>query len=437
MPDAIGEKRGVNILNSLASVLFFLVGLHLPKAFTLLYLALLVCAIQVRQSKPQAKAALPAYWRWSFLGLSLFSIVYLGIMLYWGFASPQGSGLLDCISALVLPAACFWIGLRLPVLGRGAATKFLLAYALGALLYVIAALVVARHPWWALDQIFQLVIPTPWGLPKVVNVRSIEQNGILALAMLPAALFLAFKPGVPGRLGALAIGGAALLGLHAVLSFNGRLGFLALLLALLPLLAVAWHQRLHRPKALTAAGLGGIVLIGSLIARHPSIQRSLAGGYCDERFGMYAGFLKHLGQGLLGGHQIVVASLLCDGKTAFGFGGGTPGYLTMLHSVVLDIYNDAGFLPVILLLSALLPALASIVRGFWRLSARGTWDWQWSVLWSLFVVLVTQWLFQPLLYGDGLLYYLSFLVLGLLAAELALVCSKGNAEPLPQTTLSA
>ena len=140
MPDAIGENRGVNILNSLASVLFFLIGLHLPKAFTLLYVALLVCAIQVSQSKPLTKAALPAYWRWSFLGLSLFSIVYLGIMLYWGFASPHGSGLLDCISALVLPAACFWIGLRLTVLGRATTTKLLLAYGLGALLYVVAAL---------------------------------------------------------------------------------------------------------------------------------------------------------------------------------------------------------------------------------------------------------------------------------------------------------
>ena len=109
----------------------------------------------------------------------------------------------------------------------------------------------------------------------------------------------------------------------------------------------------------------------------------------------------------------------------------------MVHAVVLDIYNDAGFLPVVLLLSALLPALASIVRGFWSLSARGTCDWQWSVRWSWFVVLLTQWLFQPLLYGDGLLYYLSFLVLGLLAAEFALVCSKGNADPQPQSTLSA
>ena len=437
MPDAIGEKRGVNILNSLASVLFFLIGLHLPKAFTLLYVALLVCAIQVRQSKPPTQAVLPAYWRWSFLGLSLFSIVYLGIMLYWGFASPQGSGLLDCISALVLPAACFWIGLRLPVLGRATTTKLLLAYGLGALLYVVAALFVARHPWWALDQIFPGEISTPWGVPQVVNVRSMEQNGILALTLLPSALLLAVKPAVPARAGAVVIGGASLLGLHAVLSLNGRLGFLALALALLPLFPVAWQSRQHWPKSLTAAGLGGIVLIGAVIGRLPSVQRLLAGGFCDERFGVYSGFLQQLGQGLLGGHRIAFSTFLCDGTSPYGFGGGVGRPLTMVHAVVLDIYNDAGFLPVVFLLSALLPALASIVRGFWSLSARGMWDWQWSVRWSWFVVLVTQWLFQPLLYGDGLLYYLSFLVLGLLAAEFALVCSKGNVEPLPQSTLSA
>jgi len=421
----------------LAAVLFFLVGLHLPKAFTLLYVALLVCAIQVRQSKPLINAALPAYWRWSFLGLSLFSIVYLGIMLYWGFASPVGSGLLDCISALVLPAGCFWVGLRLPLLGRATTTKLLLAYGLGSLLYVLAALFVARHPWWALDQIFPAEIITPWGVPKVVNVRSIEQNGILALALLPSALLLAVKPAVPARAGSFVIGGAGLLGLHAVLSLNGRLGFLALVLALVPLLAVALHTRQSWSRSLVAATVGGTVLMVTLMGRNPAFQGSLAGNFCDERFGIYPGFLQHLGKGLMGGHQIAVSSFRCDGKTPFAFGDGAPGSLTMVHNVVLDIYNDAGFLPVLFLLIALVPALLAILRGFWSLSIRGMWDWQWSVRWSWFVVLLTQWLFQPLLYGDGLLYYLSFLVLGLLAAEFALVYRKGNSERLPQSTLSA
>jgi len=424
-------------LTSLTAALFFLVGLHIPKAFTLFYGALVLCTWQVRQAQRPYISSPPAYWRWSLLGLLLYGVVYLAIMFYWGFASPVGSGLLDCISALVLPAACFWVGLRLPVLGRATTTKLLLAYSLGSLLYVVAALLVARHPWWAFDQIFPSDVPTPWGVPKVVNVRSIEQNGILALALLPSALLLAVKPAVPARAGAVVIGGAGLLGLHAVLYLNGRLGFLALALALLPLLPVVWQSRQHWPKSLTAAGFGGIVLIGAVIGRHPSVQRLLAEGFCDERFGIYSGFLQQLAHGLWGGHRISFSTFLCDGTTPYGFGGGVERPLTMVHAVVLDIYNDAGFLPVVLLLSALLPALASIARGFWTLSARGTWDWQWSVRWSWFVVLLTQWLFQPLLYGDGLLYYLSYLVLGLLAAEFALVYRKGNSEPLPQSTLSA
>jgi len=424
-------------LTSLTAALFFLVGLHIPKAFTLLYGALVLCTWQVRQAQRPYLSSPPAYWRWSLLGLSIFGIVYVAIMLYWGFASPDGSGLLDCISALVLPAACFWIGLRLPVLGRATATKLLLAYGLGALVYVVAALVAARHPWWASDQVFPLKIATPWGRPTVVNVRSIEQNGILALAMLPAAFFLAVKPNLRARAWALVMAVSALLGLHAVLSLNGRLGFLALVLALVPSLAVAWHLRQSWPKYLVPAALGGTVLVGALMGRHPSVQRLLAEKSCDERFGVYAGFLQHLGKGLMGGHQIAVSSFRCDGKTPFAFGDGAPGSLTMVHNVVLDIYNDAGFLPVLFLLIALVPALLAILRGFWSLSIRGMWDWQWSVRWSWFVVLVTQWLFQPLLYGDGLLYYLSFLVLGLLAAEFALVCSKGNADPQPQSTLSA
>ena len=419
MRDATGRRWGNEQVTGLIAVLFLLVGLHVPKAFTILYLALLVCLLQVRQYQQSECAARPTYWRWSFVCLLLFSLAYLGFNLYWGFTSLDGRALFDCISALVLPAGCFWVGLRLPALGRGHATKVLLAYAFGALLYVISALLVARHPWWAANQIFTSEIATPWGLPRLVDVRSIEQNGILALTMLPAALLLALKPAISTRAGSIVIGVSCLLALHVVLSLNGRLGFLALLLALLPLLPAAWHSRRHCSKWFTAVGLGGMVFIGAVIWRHPSFQRLLAEDFCDERFGLYAGFLQLLSQGLLGGRRIVFASLLCDGKTPFGFGGAAPGALKAVHNIVLDIYNDSGFLPVLLLLLALIPPLLMILRGFWRLSVMGLWDWQWAVRWSWFVVLSTQWLFSPLLYGDGLLYYLSFLVLGLLSSEFA------------------
>ena len=425
-------------MTNLATILFFLVGLHLPKAFTLLYVALLACAFQVGQSHQPDLAIRPTYWRWSLLWLLLFSVAYLAIKLHWGFNSLEGTGLLDSISALVLPAGCFWIGLRLPALGRGAVTKFLLAYGFGALLYVIAALFVARHPWWALDQIFPAEISTPWGVPKVVNVRSIEQNGILALALLPSALLLVIKPSVPARAGACVMGGAGLFGLHAVLSLNGRLGFLALALAAMPLLPIAWHARHHRvPRWLPAAGLGSVVVSLGVIWRHPTFQRLLEGGLCDERFSAYVGFLQRLSQGLWGGHRIVFSSLGCDGRTSFALGGGAAGAGVWMHNVILDIYNDAGFLPVLFLLFALVPLLVSMVRGFWRLSVRGIWDWQWTVRWGWFVVLATQWLFNPLLYGDGLLYYLSYLVLGLLAAQFALVYRTSNAEPLAQSPIAS
>ena len=417
----VGVEQGMGPMASLTIVLFLLVGLHVPKAFTLLYGALLACAIQVGRSQSPGLTTRPAYWLWSLLGVLLFSVVYQAIMLYWGFASPHGSGLFDVISGLILPAGCLWVGFNLPVLGCAWATKMLLAYSLGALLYVGSALVVARHPWWAIDQMFSLEVSTPWGMPRLVNVRSIEQNGILALSLLPAALLLAIKPGFRARIGALLMGGSALLGLHTVLALNGRLGFLAFGLALLPFLPMAWHARQRWPKFLVPAVQGGSVLIGAVIWRHPSFQRVLAEGYCDERFGIYLVFFQQLNNAMLGGHHIVVSSFLCDGKTPFGLGGGISGNLTMVHDVVLDIYNDAGILPVVLLLFALVPVLAMVLRGFWRVSCKGLWDWQWSVRWSCLVVLLTQWLFQPLLYGDALLYYLSFLVLALLAAEFSFV----------------
>jgi len=69
----------------------------------------------------------------------------------------------------------------------------------------------------------------------------------------------------------------------------------------------------------------------------------------------------------------------------------------------------------LLLLAAVLPPLVVTLRGF--LLSWLHWDWQVSLRWGWLCLLLCQWLFAPLLYSDGLLFYLSFFLLGLFAVE--------------------
>jgi hypothetical protein len=103
------------------------------------------------------------------------------------------------------------------------------------------------------------------------------------------------------------------------------------------------------------------------------------------------------------------------------------GTLAFAHNVVLDVFRDAGLVPVILLLAALLPLVFLGLRGFLSIGWRSIWTWPMVCLWGWFVLLLCQWSFQPLLYADGLLFYLSFFVFAALAAGFSrMSASDGN-----------
>ena len=88
-----------------------------------------------------------------------------------------------------------------------------------------------------------------------------------------------------------------------------------------------------------------------------------------------------------------------------------------MHNVLLDIYVRVGWLPLLLLSLALLPllwrGLQAVVAGLSDGEQRGG-----ALLaFSLLLCLTVQWLFQPLIFADGLLFYFGFLLLGFLAAK--------------------
>jgi hypothetical protein len=400
------------------------IGLHVPKSFTLLYLfAALVFVLSAQgRSWPGCWLAVnDCRWRWSALLLLFFSITYVAGMFLWGFWVWPADRL-DGVSALVLPSLLFVTGVNAAALGRLWTSRVLLAYGLAGLAYVLIALAFARQPWWAWTQIFPSLISLPWGAMAEMNVRSVEQNAYPALLLFPPALMLLGDPGRRGRqlLGMVFLG-LSLLGAHAVWSLNGRLGWLALALACLPVLGLGLFKLQYWLRPVVIIGIA-VVLAGAIWERLPILGGAQTAGIwsqglCDERLSLYAGFLTRLHQAPWGGRLLRVSYSFCD-QVRLGLlaaDGSTGATIEQAHNVILDIYFSVGFVPVAFLLCALIPSLATIIQGFFVV--RSAWDWQVLLRWGWLCFLGCQWLFQPLLYADGLLYYFSFFVLGLLVVE--------------------
>jgi O-antigen ligase len=87
-----------------------------------------------------------------------------------------------------------------------------------------------------------------------------------------------------------------------------------------------------------------------------------------------------------------------------------------MHNVLCDIYVRVGWLPLLALVLALAcclpPALVQLRRALGSTEAAAPA----LLLAGVLITLAVQWLFQPLLYADGLLFFLGFLLLGFLAA---------------------
>lgn len=138
-------------------------------------------------------------------------------------------------------------------------------------------------------------------------------------------------------------------------------------------------------------------------------------GLCDERISLFGSMLRRLSQAPWGGRLLRVPYVLCGQDSAEAWLAVAGGTVTMAHNVIFDIYFSVGWLATALLLIALAIPCGQVGVGLFWAGSRWSWHVVWR--WSWFVLLVCQWSFQPLLYSDGLLYYFSFFVLGLFAAE--------------------
>ncbi len=400
-----------------------LVGMHVPRSFTLLYVfSLLSVWLAVHLDQQIAKVFRRLYaFRVPLLILLLFSSAYVAGMLHWQLWTWR-SDRLDIVNALILPVLLFSTGVAAVSWPQSLRIRVLLAYGIGGLVYVLLALWLARTPSWDLTQTFIEEIPVPWGSTGSMNVRSVEQNVFPSLLLLPAALLILLRPFREINISRILLFGVIwILAAHANWSLDGRMGWVVCALASLPvavqiagrLTPRMWSWMRRQPllalPLLVSIGSLLIFFVASRLAANPNPEL-----FCDERFALFSAMLARLDQAPWGGRLLRVPFVGCDSQVQYllALHGGN---ILQAHNVLLDIYFNVGVIPSFLLLAFL--AICCWRCRCWLVGLCRSPDWQSSMRWGWICLLTVQWLFQPLLYSDGLLYYLSFFCLGVFLAE--------------------
>ncbi len=374
----------------------FLLGLGVPKSFSLLYVLVLGLGWSAWR---RGVLLWPPMLRCPTVLLMLFGVSHVSLQIAHQVWQLGIKNLPEILAIGILPSACLLAGWWLWGLGLGhwRLSLLLLLYACGALLYALLSVALSRDPWWNLAQPLTLLARIPWGDTGEMNIRSIEQRAFPAFVLVSLVPPLLLSPLQPRRLLGVLLGlivGAAVV---VVSAFKARLAILSVGLAALPLV-FAWCEARWRWCLIGAAS---VVLI------------SLAsiGQLCDERFSRYAAFVMHLWQAPWGGRLIHFSYLLCSGSVAKMKSG------ELAHNVFLDVFNDTGLLPTLLLLAAMLPLAWRVLRCFLLRFSRQGWRFGLALRWTFASVLFLQWMFQPLLFSDQLMFALGFVFIGAVLAE--------------------
>jgi len=412
----------IRFLSLLIVFLFGLVGAHVPRAFSLIYLILALSAVMAFRLDSRAPHRLPMgqfrLFRVIQLSVLLFSLTYPLAMLHFGFWQLSGRQTYDVFNAFFLPNALFLWGFYMARRHFRLMVACLLGYGLGGLIFLLLALHTTLGWDWFSQRFDSGSLVLPWGNTLSMNVRSIEQNGIFGIVMMPVVL----SAYIQRRYWLAAFFCmSALAGYLSVLPLaNGRLWIISLVLAAWPCLCWVFHLfgLYSRPARSVPAILLLLSSVGVLLSRSPSPITSY---FCDERFGMYQQAIVNWTSLIRGGRLLNFRSQLCDGHSQVfvSLMGQRGADVLSLHSVPLDIIATVGLLSAIPLLLVLLAALVRflVFALFWTQSGSLEADTDGLyVLWAFISVLIPQWFFQPLHYGDGLLYYISYAVLAALLA---------------------
>ena len=399
-----GESR---IIGVVMPVLAFLLGLNLPRSFSILAL---ICAVGLILFRSDLKClAHDQVARLSMLLLVLFGLSYSVRQLQLEVWVLNRKTIADAATYTLLPSACFALGWLWRQRRRAfqSGLVLLVGFALGGLVYVSLGLLISRQPWWNLSEIFPLSITVPWGDNGMAgqNVRSVEQRAYAALAFLPVVPWLILSKPASWQVKVLGCLGLGSWGVYVIWSLHSpKLMAFVLFIALLPCLLV-----LHGVRARLIT-LSSLALIIAWLVHTKRL--------CDERLPMHLAFLRQIQDHPWGGRQIRFSFEGCPGQGLMVFAP-PPNSPHLPHNIFLDQVNDVGILPAVLLLAACSLLYVTLMRGFLLAMQTGTWSPALALRWGVLSCILTQSLFQPFLYSDRLLFCLTFVFTGSVVAEFA------------------
>jgi len=395
---------GGSQLAALTVGIFFLLGLSLPKSFSLLGLVFVICLVCGRRElRSLIKARLVVS---SIVLLVAFGCSFSIRQFQLGFWSLTGASFADLLTFALYPSLALAVGWlsRRTFFSRRAMCLAIVAFAVGGLCYVLLSLAISRDPWWRLDEVFPSAVTVPWGEHGMSsqNVRSVEQRAMPALVLAGSLPLLFVRKPQGWILKSLLAFIMATIAIYSLWSLDGRLGYLALSAVVAPSFFLMIN-RYCRLLLLSAAG----IILGFGLNRQ---------WLCDERFPMQLAFLRHIAEAPWGGRRITFDFEGCLGQGVMTFGP-PPNFIHLPHNIFLDVINDVGVLSAFFLLLACSALLFGLTRILIIVYSPGRWGVSDAFAFGLVAVLVMQSMFQPFLYSDRSMFVMSFLLTGALLAE--------------------
>ena len=401
-------------LTPLLCLLIFFVGLHIPKSNTLLFVfGLIIAATQYRSCISSV-----IHCRVELLLALSFSILYFFISwahLLWRF---NRADLLESLAFLVLPPLLLFAGFIVSRSGHSNLRDILISYVAGCSLYFLISLI--------LTLVFRLqtnpslqslaLMRVPWGSVTTINIRSIEQTiSISASWFLPLILYFSYTLNRRSSLTLLLLG---LFGILSGIILRSRLvGFSCLGTTTLSILYLKdYFPNIPRIRRLfqsyTSIKILSVILfslsISFLLGRGPFFQRLISRIY-DERIDRTIALIGNLSETLLGGQSVSFSFFDLQRNALFSFDSAKGD---LMHNVFLDVLVRVGIVPTVLLLILILLLLRNAFASINNLAHHASSIQHCVVLVAFIVVILFQWLFQPLIYSDQLFFFMTFFVLG-------------------------
>lgn len=426
----------MNTLNKawrLIYFLFLLTGLHIPRSISVMTIAFLVVSYVSSESivfvaRRHATVLILA---------AIFGVLYTSVSAYFSLWPADSRGYLESVSFLLLPTIGLFSGLNLSSssVNLRRLKWILYAYLSGSALYFLASLALtflrqpALNPFSFggasfLDASF---LNDPWSLHHRVNIRSMEQNIVIACAVFPPLLLT--KKLLHRSYSSLSLAAIGIIAIFVGLLVQSRLvGLTCLFSAAITLILIQFSKpQIKNRLSSKHLFLPGLLLLSLLslavsfsLGRGPVFGRLLSRIY-DERFDRALSLFQHLPDTIFGGKVVVFSFWDIQRQASFIFDARAGD---LMHNVFLDVLIRTGILPMVILIVLVSLLACNIPRYLTSLLPVATTPDPFSLSLAFLSVLVFQWLFQPLIYSDQVFFFLSFFILGAFQPSI----SRSNAE---------